>query len=60
MDLATLNVNLRAGYADGHVESFKASQVVPMKVSMTSDGSEPYTHEGLGPGDFYLPRNALP
>ena len=57
----TLDIKLRAGYADGHVESFKASEVVPMKVSMTSDGSVPYpSGVGLGPGDFYIPRNALP
>jgi len=34
---------------------------VPMKVSMTPDGRVPYTMGvGLGPGDFYLPHNALP
>ena len=59
--LGAPNVNLRAGYADGHVESFKASDTVPMKVSTTPDGSVPYPNGvGLGPGDFYLPRSALP
>ncbi len=57
----TLDIKLRAGYVDGHVESFKASQVVPMKVGMTVDGGVPYpSGVGLGPGDFYLPRSALP
>lgn len=59
--LGTLNVKLRAGYVDGHVGTFKPSEAVPMKVSITPDGSIPYTMGvGLGPGDFYLPRNALP
>ncbi|MHC4355476.1 MAG: type II secretion system protein [Planctomycetota bacterium] len=56
----TLDVKLRAGYVDGHVESFKASEAVPMKVSTTSDGSVPYSNGvGIGPGDFYLPRSGL-
>ncbi|UCG57720.1 MAG: hypothetical protein JSU70_23005, partial [Phycisphaerales bacterium] len=56
--LGALDIKLRASYVDGHVESFKASEVVPMKVSVTSDGSVPYPSVvGLGPGDFYLPRN---
>ncbi|MHC4109802.1 MAG: type II secretion system protein [Planctomycetota bacterium] len=60
VDLNTIDVKLDAGYTDGHVESFKASEVVPMKVSTTPDGSVPYPGGvGLGPGDFYLPRNGL-
>jgi prepilin-type N-terminal cleavage/methylation domain-containing protein len=58
--LDMLNIKLHAGYTDGHVESFKTSEVVPMKVSITPDGSIPYpSGVGLGPGDFYLPRNGL-
>jgi prepilin-type N-terminal cleavage/methylation domain-containing protein len=51
-------IELHAGYTDGHVESYSASEVVPMKVSITSDGSVPYP-EGVGPGVIYLPRNGL-
>ncbi|MFQ6035705.1 MAG: type II secretion system protein [Sedimentisphaerales bacterium] len=51
-------VKLRAGYTDGHVESYCASEVVPMKVSITADGSVPYPN-GVGPGIFFLPSNAL-
>jgi len=58
VNLNTINVKLRAGYTDGHVGSFKASEVVPMRVSITSDGSEPYP-DGVGPGIFYLPGNGL-
>ena len=58
VNLNTIEVNLHAGYTDGHVEGFTASDVVPMRISITSDGSEPYP-DGVGPGIFYLPRNGL-
>jgi len=56
--LDKLKIKLHAGYTDGHVESFSSSEVIPMRVSITSDGSVPYP-QGVGPGVFYLPRNAL-
>ena len=60
VNLNTIDVKLHAGYNDGHVESFRASEVVPMKVSTTPDGSVPYPDGvGLGPGDFFLPANGL-
>jgi prepilin-type N-terminal cleavage/methylation domain-containing protein len=55
---AGLNIQLRAGYMDGHVESYNPSETVPMKVSISSDGSVPYP-DGIGPGIFYLPLKAL-
>ena len=51
-------IKLRAGYTDGHIETYSASEVVPMKVSITADGRIPYP-DGVGPGIFFLPRNAL-
>jgi len=51
-------IKLRAGYTDGHVETYSASNVVPIKVSITADGTVPYP-DGVGPGVFFLPRNAL-
>ena len=58
--LDMINIKLHAGFTDGHVESFSSSEVVPMKVSITPDGSVPYpSGVGLGPGDFYLPEGAL-
>ena len=58
--LDRLAVKLHAGYTDEHVESFTASEVVPMKVSTSSDGGAPYTSGvGLTPGDIFLPQNAL-
>lgn len=53
-----IRVKLHAGYTDGHVERYWPSQTIPMKVSITSDGSVPYPNR-LGPGVFYLPKNAL-
>lgn len=54
----TPEIKLRAGYTDGHVETYSPSDTVPMKVSITSDGTTPYPN-GMGPGIFFLPRNAL-
>jgi prepilin-type N-terminal cleavage/methylation domain-containing protein len=55
-----LDIKLHAGYMDGHVESFTPSETVPMRVSITADGSVPYPSGiGLGPGIFYLPLNGL-
>ncbi|MHC4239009.1 MAG: type II secretion system protein [Planctomycetota bacterium] len=51
-------IELRAGYTDGHVETYLSSEVTPMRVSLTADGSVPYP-DGVGPGVFYLPQGAL-
>lgn len=58
-DPGAIDIRLHAGYTDGHVETYTASQTVPMWVSITPDGTAPYP-DGLGPGIFYLPENALP
>lgn len=58
VNLNTIDVKLNAGYTDGHVESYTPSEAVPMRVSKTSDCSEPYP-DGRGPGIFYLPANGL-
>jgi prepilin-type N-terminal cleavage/methylation domain-containing protein len=55
-NLNTIDVRLCAGYTDGHVDSFTASQVETMKVIKDRFTCEPYTY---GPGDFYLPIDAL-
>ncbi|MHC4544984.1 MAG: type II secretion system protein [Planctomycetota bacterium] len=57
-DLAMIKIKLYAGYTDRHVESYYPSETVPMEVSITPDGSEPYP-SGAGPGIFYLPEDAL-
>ena len=57
--LNEIQIKLRAGYSDGHVESYSAKEVTTMKVSINSDGTVPYP-TGVGAGDFYLPRSCLP
>jgi prepilin-type N-terminal cleavage/methylation domain-containing protein len=57
-DMADLGIGLRAGYIDGHVESFEPSDTMRMKVSLTRDGTVPYP-DGVGPGYFFIPRNSL-
>jgi len=51
-------IQLRAGYTDGHVETYSPSDTVPMEVSNSPDGTKPYPADA-GPGIFFLPRNAL-
>lgn len=59
LSLDTLKIRLHAGYTDGHVEKYSASEVVEMWVSSTPDGSTTYSGSGSS-GIFYLPQNALP
>lgn len=54
------DIKLQAGYSDGHVENFSASDTVAMRVIKVPETSEPYPGgDGVGPGVFYLPRQAL-
>jgi len=58
--LDSLRIKLHAGYTDGHVGSYWPSEVVPMKVSFTRDGSVPYPNwYSTNPGTFFLPKNGL-
>jgi len=53
-------MKLHAGYADGHVESFSSLDTLTMKVIQFPETGEPYPDDlGIGPGSFFLPRNAL-
>ena len=52
------DIKLKAGYSDGHVETYSSHDVLPMKVSITSDGTTPYP-EGVGPGIFFIPRDGV-
>jgi prepilin-type N-terminal cleavage/methylation domain-containing protein len=58
LDLSTIKVKLHAAYTDGHVEKFTPLEAVPMKAIMNRLTNEPYP-SGMGPGDFYIPRNGL-
>jgi type II secretory pathway pseudopilin PulG len=53
-----VGVKLNAGYTDEHVDTYSAQEVETMKVIWRRATNEPYP-EGLGPGDFYLPRKAI-
>ncbi len=53
-------IKLNAGYTDGHVENYSASDTIAMRVIKVPQTSEPYPYgDGIGPGIFYLPRSAL-
>jgi type II secretory pathway pseudopilin PulG len=56
-NMAMPEFKLRAAYTDGHVETYSASNVVPMKVSLTSKGRPP-DPDGEG-GIFFIPRAAV-
>ncbi|MHC4396696.1 MAG: type II secretion system protein [Planctomycetota bacterium] len=60
-EVGAVKIKLRAGYIDGHVESYDASDVVSMEVSGDQIGSKPYNRnlQRGRKGNFYLPRNAL-
>jgi len=51
-------IKLHAGYTDGHVETYSASDTLAMRVIWKPETGEPYPDD-IGPGRFYLPRNAL-
>lgn len=53
-------VTLKAGYTDGHVETYTPADAVPMRISMTPEGVPPFPDGGPSLGLYYVPRNALP
>ncbi len=57
--LSALRIKLHAGYTDGHVGSYPASDVVPMEVIVDRPTGAPYP-PGLGAGVFFLPQDAVP
>ena len=57
-NIAMPNVKLRAGYTDGHVETYTPSDAIPMRIGMTPEGVPPFPDGGPTSGLFYLPRTA--
>ena len=53
------DIKLRAGYADGHVETYLAADTLTMRVIRKPEIAEPYPDDIDGPGRFYLPKTAL-
>ncbi|MBN2592181.1 MAG: type II secretion system protein [Sedimentisphaerales bacterium] len=56
---AAPEIKLRAGYIDGHVETFCSSDTLTMKVIMDMEAGQPYPDDLDSPGRIFLPRNAL-
>lgn len=57
-DLEAFSIQLHAGYSDGHVGTYSASEVVPMEVIKDRATSTPYPR-WMGPGIFFLPSDAV-
>jgi prepilin-type N-terminal cleavage/methylation domain-containing protein len=53
-----VNVTLNAAYTDGHIESYTPADAAVLKVIWKVDTNEPYP-EGIGPGDFFIPRTGI-
>ena len=59
--LSGLTIKMHAGYTDGHVGGYAASEVMPMEVIFDRETGAPYPPGvGVGPGMFFLPQGALP
>jgi type II secretory pathway pseudopilin PulG len=52
-------VTLRAGYTDGHVETYLPSEAVPMRVSLNPEGVPPLPDGGRRGGRDSVPLNSL-
>ena len=55
-DLEDIKIKFRAGFTDGHVETFNASDTVELRVIVDRHTLEPHTY---GPGSFFIPTQAL-
>jgi hypothetical protein len=50
------DIQLQAGYNDGHVEKYRIADSLILQVALTPDGTIPYPDK-FGTGDIYIPRN---
>jgi prepilin-type N-terminal cleavage/methylation domain-containing protein len=57
-ELRNFTIRLRAGYVDGHVESYSPAETRPMRVIRNPETGESYP-DVVGKGRFYLPRVGL-
>ena len=51
-------VTLRAGFTDGHVESYGERELTILKVALDNDGTKPLP-DGAGAGNIFIPLKAL-
>ena len=58
MNLDAIEIKLKAGFTDGHVETYSTSDVIKMRISMKQDGSQPYPDNVSPGGIFFIPRNS--
>ena len=57
-DRTHVQIKLRAGFVDGHVEAYRPSETATLEVAKALDGTTPaFTGLGLGAGEFYIPRD---
>jgi prepilin-type N-terminal cleavage/methylation domain-containing protein len=57
-DRAHVQLKLRAGFVDGHIESYRAADTVVLEVADDLDGTTPaFSGADVGAGEFYIPRN---
>jgi prepilin-type N-terminal cleavage/methylation domain-containing protein len=55
-DRACVQVTLRAGFVDGHVETYRPADTTVLEVAETLDGIKPaFSGAGLGAGQFFIP-----
>lgn len=53
-----VQLKLRAGFVDGHVESYHPADTVILEVADDVDGTSPaFSGLGVGAGEFYIPRD---
>jgi len=56
---ASVSLKLRAGFLDGHVETYHPGETIVLEVAEALDGTTPaFTGAGLGAGQFYIPSTA--
>ena len=58
LSLDLINISLSAGFTDGHVETYTAADVTPMKISIKPDGTMPYPDHVSPGGTFYIPQSS--
>jgi len=58
-DRNNVQLKLRAGFVDGHVEVYHPTDTTILEVADDVDGTSPaFSGLGLGAGEFYIPRSA--
>jgi len=60
MDQTNIQIKLRAGFVDGHVETYRPADTAILEVADNLDGTTPaFSGLGVGAGEFYIPRDAI-